>query len=321
MKIFFNDMHNSIVKSFAEAFNCMGFELYLAGKTFDASNASTPTISYGRKWTQEEINIEIALPNVFVMEADELMSNPPDVYMIMCAEQQRDMIAIWNKIKNPKTKLVWYSGNDNTAMYYDKMLCQNVITADIGSYAYSLVENKNLIYYFPWIDYKTFTFQGISDEKIIRSYIINYKNLFPQGWRLANETSEKFKELDVTWEPIIDPVPKNETPNLMKNSIATLHLKELEGYGYAIAESLACGRPIILFTPFSKNRSFSHWCIDNKSAFYFTNLSELEYKLSKFINDDEYRYDIQKTSAETVREIINNDEQTEKLKKYLEELF
>lgn len=308
------DMHSRIPFSFAKAFEKFGADLLLASHSF---NEDPDKIAYGRKWSQQEIDTEIGLKNVYACDADQLFDNPPDVFMIMCYEQQADQLRIYEKIKE-KSKLVFYSGNDNTGNYFNKQYCSNLIAADISSYAGARARGVNTIYYFPYIDYETFSYAGESDSNIMRSYINSYKRLFPGGYEISLKISEMMAP-DMLWESVSD-VHVSAIPDLMASSCLTLHNKELEGYGYAVIESMARGRPVCMYRQFSRNRSMENWCIEDQTAIMFDHVNQVIPKLKRYISDAEYRHLFQRSAAATIRSIIDNDRETQKLKDFMESL-
>jgi glycosyltransferase involved in cell wall biosynthesis len=314
MKIFMSDMHNTIPFSFGKAFAQLGHELLLAGYSFGRKE-SRYTIKYGRKWTQKEVDNSLGLPNIRVVEVDNLFSQPPDVIMIMCDMVEKEILKIWNDLK-VRTKLLYYSGNDYQP--YDFNVLQNILAADIGTLNRAKRVDKHVLQYWPWVNYDEFCWDGPSDEPIFRTYIHNYRNLFKTGYELTLRAMNVLED-KIVWH-MVDNTPKEFTPGLMRESMATMHIKSLEGYGYAIIESLACGRPIFLYRPFTKDRTFTNWCIDGSTAFYFDNVNEFKEKALKLLNDVPFRHNIQAHCSAVIREKINNEEQTKNLGKFLENL-
>ena len=104
----------------------------------------------------------------------------------------------------------------------------------------------------------------------------------------------------------------------MQNSIATMHFKNLEGYGYAIIESLSSGRPVIMHRSWVKDKTYNLWCHEGQSVILVSTVDECVEQIGKLVNNEEYRHSLQDKSAKAVRAAINNQEQTEKLQKYLE---
>lgn len=311
MRIFMSDMHNTIPFSFGKAFNEIGHELLLAGHSFQKHD--TYKINYGRKWTQGEADNGLRMSNVHIVEVEELFDNPPDIIMIMCDMVETDVLKIWSELKT-RSKLVYYSGNDNQP--YNFNILQNLLAADQATYDRAIRVGKHVLKYWPWIDYESFRYEGPSDSRIVRTYIHNYPRLFRVGHQIATQAMQTVT--DIEWE-VIDNTPKNKTPQLMRDSVATLHIKELEGYGYAIIESLACGRPVILYKPFTRNRTFMNWCIDEQTAIIFNSVPDFKERITQYMKDD-VRVAMQEKCQTVIRQKINNQEQTANLKQFLENL-
>lgn len=314
MKLFFPPMHNTVEYSFAKALQSFGVKMLLPDHSFEGH------IHYGRKWTSEAVKNEMP-DNVSSISYYDLITNKDDdiVILISCFEVQSDVIKnIWNVMGGRNKKIVHYSGNDNTFHHYDKRYVKNMLAADIGSYAAAYVSDYHVLNYYPWVNYEKFSYDGPSDSKVVRSFIHNYKNLFSEDFKLAEELMSRNCEL-ADWE-LIDGKSKDETVPLMKDMMANLHIKHIEGYGFAILESLACGRPCLLYKPFAKDRSYTKWCIEDKSALYFESPEEFKSKLTKLVTDEEYRHSLQESTANTVRKVVNNEEQNNNLKLFFENL-
>lgn len=303
-------MHNTVERSFALACRDIGVDILFPDKSFEG------IIKYGLKYE----TLPSDMPeNASTVSYEELIANEFDddlVIMITCYEVQHDVLELRHKMSG-KYKLLFYSGNDNTYHFYDKRFCKNIIAADIDSYVKAKVDNINCIGYYPYVDYETFSYEGYSDSNTIRTFIHSYNKLFPESYEIASKAMENFPGIE--WE-VIDGKPKHETISLMNDMIANLHVKRLEGYGFAIIESLARGRPCILYRPFSNNRSYTNWCIDGVNSIYFTSYQEFTEKVSKYLLDEEARHKMQDEAASVIRRVINNERENEKLKKILENL-
>jgi len=299
MRIFLPDIHPGLTFSFAKTFFEIGDTLYIPGHSFNK------VVKYGRKWSQEEINSELGLENVYAIEYEDVLSRPPHIVIVSCAEVSHDIINnLWKKLKN-KMRLIFYCGNNDTFYYYwyhFRNICRYAICADILSYISSRNAGVSSIYYYPWNNYSSFCFKGASDIKIVRSYINQYSRLFRSDYRMSEELMSLLPEVE--WR-CVDGVRRNEIPALMENSMATLHIKNQEGFGLSIIESLSVGRPVILYRPYSYNRTYRNWCIDGLTALYFDTEEEFVKKMRAFISCDYYRHEMQHNASRIVREVIN----------------
>ena len=129
---------------------------------------------------------------------------------------------------------------------------------------------------------------------------------------------EKFDFMDLE---IHSQSTKEETSRCMKESIATLHVKHLEGYGFAIIESMAKGRPVFLHKKFAQGKSYLNWAIENATSLYFGDNKELKSKMKSIIECQEYRHWLQEHCSKAIRSLINNTEQTNNLKTFLNNLI
>lgn len=305
MRLLFPDMHGTLTGNLATAFSKIGIEMMVPDHSF------ANVITYGKKWSEQELKEHIPLASTISYE--ECVTNPPDFIVVSCWEVFSD---VFNHLvtKCPTSKIVFYAGNNSVP--YPANLVKNILCADIQTF--ERFKSKNCLFYLPYMDYENFQFKGTSDSNKINSYIMHYQKLFQFSYSIAESVIKNTSFIEYS---IFDGnISRPALPDLMRNSIATLHIKEMEGYGYSIIESLAVGRPVILYRPFTINKSFSRWCIDEKSSIYFTTAEEYRTKITRIFSDEEYRHSLQTSTAKTIREIINNDEQCSNLKTFMERI-
>lgn len=313
MKIVFPKMHRRVAKSLAKALEPYNHQILIPDHTF--SNV----ISYGDKMSQEEIDNDpfcSGCTNIKSISLEELYSNPPDVFIVSCYEVERDILTnIWPKLKNTKTKLVYYNGNNDFYCNWD--YAQNIITADIVTAKKAQLRNKNMVFWLPWVDFHDeFKFKGINNNNVLNSYITNYQKLFPQDYNKSLEIKNYIEKQGFKFN-IYDSAGFNNVSDLLRDSCGTIHIKSLEGYGYSIIESIASGRMVFLYRPYSTNRTYTNWCIEDKTCFYFDDNEELLIKLRMYhANLDKY----QVQCSENIRQLINNEKQGLRLNKYLEDI-
>jgi hypothetical protein len=83
---------------------------------------------------------------------------------------------------------------------------------------------------------------------------------------------------------------------------------------------MACGKPVFMHRRMAQNKSLMQWSIENVTALFFE--SEYEYiaKLKALYESKDYRYFLQNTTANVIRQIIDNQRETEKLGHFLNNL-
>ena len=112
---------------------------------------------------------------------------------------------------------------------------------------------------------------------------------------------------------------KQKTAEIMNETSCTLHIKRLEGYGFAIIESMARGRPVFFWEPQVAGKSYLNWLKKGVTGFIFKNLEDLK-RQSLFQTDKDFRHEVQINCAKEIRKIINNEEQNLKLNNFLHNL-
>jgi hypothetical protein len=217
-------------------------------------------------------------------------------------------------VKN-KSTLVIYEGNGYRIHGYDGI--DAVVTTDIKTYRITAAEKKNVLLFFPPFDRSLFSWQGYSEEQTLGCYIIRYRENFPNDAYLADIIAQRAAGMRI--KTIFNKDVRHERlTDLFKKSMATLHIKSLEGYGFSIIESLACGRPVILHEPFSAGKTYRFWCREGESALYFNSLEECMAKITRLSLDAEFRHELQRKSADTVMRMIDFQEQAENLRNFFE---
>jgi hypothetical protein len=306
MRIFFPDFHDIAPFSFAKAIQKEGWKLIFPEKDLH------PILNYGKWWDVHKVfndSIFWDLDNLECANLEILDDNPPDMILVTCAEVQHGCYQLQKRWNCP---LVFYAGNNFTPYVEDKV--DYLFTTDKPFHDKYKALGKNVIMYYPYIFFDRLKFGGNSQLPIINSYMNLYPQLFPHSHELTINLISEIKGISYNnfsekpWQTCLDG---------MKDSMATIHLKPFEGYGYTIIESLAIGRPIILYKPYTENKTYLEWCIDNESAIIFSNKSEFIEKINKLVKDEDFCYFLQNSSSKIIREKINNDLESEKLTNFI----
>lgn len=312
MRIFFQNIHRRLPKSLAKAVAQDGSTVLLPDHSFKS------IYSYGEFQTQQEIDNNPFMAgcyNIKSISYEELILDPPEIIFVGCYEVEKETILnIWNKIDKTKSKLIYYNGNNN--FYCDWDLANNIVTTDLLCAQKAKLRNKNFIIWLPWIDYEEFSLKQFNNNNKLNSYISKYKECFPQDSLLAQQVSEHLKKEEIVFNNY-ESLEFNDVSKLMQDSFGTLHIKSLEGYGYSIIESIASGRMVFLFRPQSLNKTYTKWCLEDETCFYFDDFNELKTKIKKYKDNIEL---YQKNASNKIKTIIDNDRQNKKLNTFLKGL-
>ncbi len=341
LRIFFPQMHHTLVQSMANALHYLGHTLVLPGESFHeyAPNCG-PKLRYGtffKKNPLESVSYtsyfspspdycSFLLKNVEVVENEEdIIAHPPDVLVVNCDGLEQDLLVLWRHLEalcQRSIKLIHYSGNNDTP--YLRQFVKNLIATDAYTARNYDPKKINCITWIPWMDFAGHPFEGVSDEGA-SAYLPRHHPLFKNSVPLFSAFENQWKR-DFPKSPIQEYpgarnfIPHEEMFSLINNSSALIHIKDIEGFGYTIIESLMKGRPVFLKRSYSLGSRLMNWCIEGKTAFFFDDYAEFKQKLDKFLTDAEFRHAMQRESARTIRRLINNEKQARILDQFLQNL-
>lgn len=313
MKIFFPNIHRRLPKSIAKAIENKNYSLLLPDETFKN------IIKYGEFSSQDSINKDKYMEgctNIKSISYEKLLEEPPDVIIVSCYEVENDIINnIWKKINNSKVKLAYYNGNNDFYCNWD--YANNIFTTDIKTAQKAKMRNKNCIIWLPWVDFDNeFLFKSVNNNNIFNSYISKYKQHFPRDFDYSQNIKKYLQNNGFDFN-IHESLDFNSVSDIMNNSCGTIHIKSLEGYGYSIIESMACGRMVFLYKPYSENKTYTNWCLEDKTCFYFNDEKELLSKIKKYKNEYE-SYQIK--CSQSIRTLIDNKRQNDRLVNFFNNL-
>jgi len=320
LNILWPDIHLNLTKNIAKALYKLGHTLILPSNEYTPTNFPPKQFNqwaWNSTWTQEKADLEFQHKNVKVLNRDQILDIKPEIIFITSFESQFEILnEIWPHLKD-NSKLACYSGNDYWDGAYPFYIIKNYLCADYVGYILANKYKVNHLYYKPWVDYDRCTFDGPTDGNIVGIYISEYEKNFNQEYNISKSLQQITPYIDYHYHT---DSPQEQLTKSLKSSIATQHIKHLEGYGIAVIESMACGKPVFMHRKMAQNKSLMNWSIENVTTLFFE--SEYEYiaKLKALYESKDYRYFLQYTTANVIRQIIDNDKETEKLGHFLNNL-
>ena len=318
MKIFFPDIHITLTKNLSKSLEQLGHQLVIPSKEYVPTQLPPQNWVWNQSHDKSSTEKYDLAKNTLYVSKEELFDLKPDVIFVSAFENQFEVInVIWQEAKKWGAKLAFYSGNDYWETAYPWDIIKNYMPADQLAADLCKKHKKHYFHYRPWIDYDMFSFQGFSDNRIVGSYICDYKNNFPQDFdcyqQIKNSCNADFI--------LCENETKERTAQIMNDSSFTLHIKSLEGYGFAVIESMAKGRPVFFWEPLTHGKSYLQWLEFGVTGFTFRDISDYKSQQDFFLSNKDFRNEVQEKCAKRIREIINNEEQNLKLKNFLHNLL
>lgn len=314
MKVFMPSVHPRRTKGVAFSLNSVGISLYIAGKSF------TPNVGVHQKYTQEEAT-RLFGQNVYVYEGDDIFDSTPDVVISGREDSERELFALVERIRSSKPcSFLLYSGNFHSHFHWE--MYQGAICTDLATKTIARWKGIPAVEYRPAFSFDSFPYQPGHREKniILRSYIQTFEERYPTAFKIHDGISSKYNS-DLWPNVRIENVRDKsliEVERLMRESAATIHIKDQEGFGWSVLESLSVGRPLILQAGLARHMAMTNWAINNETALYFNDEAELDNIIRKLRDDVDWRVDFQQKTAEKIRSIYDFYSSARELGKFLE---
>ena len=183
---------------------------------------------------------------------------------------------------------------------------------------------NRLFFYLP-IDYNFWTKQEwCSDSRIVSSFIHHYERFWKVSWSLYTKIRELNGDLafvnygvapGFTYSPALFEV--NDIKRVLGVSRCMLHVKELEGYGWSMLESISSGIPVIAVRDFIKGKTCEHFMKDGVTCRLISRNAD---EFSEVFNDVDTLRSISESGRNFLQNLINRDEQYSRIKHFFEEI-
>lgn len=312
-----SDVHYELSKCMSEAFHALNVQMAIPSGDYQVTHyPETRRWFGGTQWTPEYAKKHLKYNNALILNKEQILDWKPDCIIITCYESSFEVLYELAPKLPKTTKVAFFSGNNYPENIYPWYQIRNYLAADLPSFNLCKKHNvANFLYYRPWLDYDKFKFNPTS-QMAVGSYICDFERNFPDCYQFSRQLEAKIPEIKHNFHT---KSTRDEVHQSMNDSIATLHIK-IDGYGYSVIQSMAVGRPVFVHPELAKQCSYQNWCIEGETAFYVSSPSEYRAKLKALIDSVDYRNWVHWNCAQKVREYINNENETEKLGKFLENL-
>ena len=303
--VIFSCMHPRDFDAFCIMFNKIGWKVYIP------STKEPNYFGYG----------SLSVPskgNYTAITYQEFLDIKPDVVLCLCWEQFFGATKI---SREAGSTLVVRAGNNNVP--YNNSHSDFLISNDTHTYNCCNIKNK-LFFYLP-PDYDFYTKQvWQKNSSIVSSYIHHYSKYWKMSWGIYNNIRRNNTDIaflcfgvsgDETYSPHL--THSEDIRRTLGISRCMLHIKELEGYGWSLLEAISCGIPVVALKEFVIGKTCESFLIEGKTA-TFTHKDATSFR--KIFDNTDLLYEISETGPKFIRELINPEEQYEKIKKFFEEV-
>lgn len=303
--IIFSDMHDRDFDAFCVLFNAIGWKVYIP-----SDKEPNP---FGYRFTTTP-----SRGNYTAITYKEFLDIKPDVVLCLCWEQ---LVGAMRMSQASGSTLVVRAGNNNVP--YNNSHSKFLITNDTHTYNGCNIPNK-LFFMLP-PDYDFYSKQEWHQTShIVTSYIHSYSKYWKASWQKYNNIRLANPDVafinfgasgDETYNPNL--VHPEDVRSMLGVSRCLLHVKELEGYGWSLLESIACGIPVIAPKPYVIGKTCESFLIENKTVVF---LHKETGEFRKAFDNVDHLYVISEIAPQFIRNFINAEEQYSKIKKFFEEV-
>ena len=318
LRIFFPHVHAGLELMFLRALQFLGHTRLYPGCSFDQPE-SPYHIRCLKGTTAKALSVlpEDVKQSVDVVEIEDLFRNPPDIIFISCPENEKDVLNLYNAVRktNKHVKLAYYSGNNYAQPVYNVNYCHNIITLDVISE--SFFKDQHHVCWIPWVNCDEFA-QPVKTFELGSYLQLHYLTWAKEGEKIYNEIQMQCKKSHPNLPfSNVGSISHSAATQKMRESLATLHIKDSEGFGCTIAESLAVGRPVFLYRPFCLGNRLMNWCIEGKTAFFFDTYEEFAEKFDIFLKNPNAHQEC----LETFKFLIDNEQNARVLQNFFDHLL
>lgn len=242
--------------------------------------------------------------NLEVFGGADALARPPDVMVVGRPDYEPAMFDLWRRLnKHHPVVLCAYSGVFQAAFAFRRY--SGIIATDVATRILARSFGVPALKFFPDFAFDAYPYvpEPPSDRIILRSYTNHLAKRFPLAHAFHEECRALLKERfgDRVRVENVEGVQRQRVRELMAESTATLHIKDEEGFGWSIVESLSTGRPVISQAGLSRNMTYNEWVADDAKALTFDKPADLVRIVARLIDDRAWRSALQRDAAETIR--------------------
>lgn len=309
-------IHAALMVGMAASFARAGILMRVSGPTM------RPAQSRERRMTSADAAATFGA-HVSAYEDDDVLGDPPDVVLMGQVANEAPTFRLVNRLRRlHPVVLCAYSGRMQSS--FDWRRYDGVVANDVASRAIARYHGVPALKFFPNFDVDAYPFrrEPEQDRVVLRSFINDFEARFPLSAGFFAECravlTARFGDRVVVEN--ISRQNRSAVRRLMARSTATLHIKDSEGYGYAVLEAMATGRPLILQNALARNMAYCEWSVPDRSRFGIDRPEDLVPLVERMFADRDWRGRIQQAAADDVRR-LDFQAHAERLRGFFEALM
>jgi hypothetical protein len=259
-------------------------------------------------------------PDVEVVGGEDILARPPDVMIVGRRDHEPAMYELWRRLNEIRPVVFCaYSGVYQAPYTFRRY--HGIIATDVATRIVARTHGIPALKFFPDFAFDEYSYvpELPSGRVVLRSYTNHLAKRFPFAHRFhavcAEALAARFGDR-VTVENV-QGVSRQRTRELMVESTATLHIKDQEGFGWSVVESLATGRPVISQAGLSRNMAYLEWTGEAARDLVFVTPDGLVRIVERLQDDLDWRARLQREAAETIRQRYDPAAHAEALGEFL----
>lgn len=262
--ILIHNFHQAGTQALVRDFNRLGYTVYSPIDNW------SDRIKYYRKDAHSlDSNF---LTNTTLITHDQFLDIRPSHVVAGCFEQYDDFTKLANEVG--AKIVIGVAGNDQPVIDGDYLL-----SPDIMTYAKYNIP-KVLWLHEPVIPLVEKDIEGSFNTKQANSYISNYAEFFPDGWRCAKDFQSKWEKTSFYGSEFLYVEDRNHLSRLYSESFVTMYFKDRDCYGQVVLESMVLGTPVVAIRRLIAGKTLGELFLNDSNAILGDNIDEIINRMS-----------------------------------------
>lgn len=281
--ILIHNFHQAGTQALVRDFNRLGYTVY------------SPTDSWGdriRYYRKDAHSLDSNfLDNTNLITHDQFLEIRPSHVVAGCFEQYDDFTKLANEVG--AKIVIGVAGNDQPVIDGDYLL-----SPDIMTYAKYNIP-KVLWLHEPVIPLVEKDIEGSFNTRQANSYVSNYAEFFPSGWRYAKDFQSKWEKTSFYGSEFLYVEDRNHLSRLYSESFVTMYFKDMDCYGQVVLESMMLGTPVVAIRSLIAGKTLGELFLNDSNSILGCSIDEVVSRLRTMTLDEYQR--LSQNAQETIQ--------------------